>query len=208
MMRIRVEDPAMRHYVWRFLNSPQAREYFQTHAAGTAGNMPKITGKVLRELPVPIPPDSQLSAVLETLDARLSRLDAVAAENARCRGLVAKLERAFLQKAFAGRLVARRPGDEPAKKLLERLEADGGLKRGDMDVKQAQPKRPMQTVEGYLRHQMTIWPTDGMTFERLRSDAPGAYEELKDLIFELMETGDLAQHYDTRERKMKLVRPT
>ena len=207
MMRIRIEDPAMRRYVWRYLNSPKARDYFQTHAAGTAGNMPKITGRVLRELPVPIPPNSQLAAVLATLDARLSRLEAVAAENARCRGLVAKLERAFLQKAFTGRLVARQPGDKPAIRLLERFEAEGPLQRGNRDVKQAKPKSSTQTVQGYLRHQMTIWPVEGMTFEQLRSEAPGAYEELKDLIFELMESGDLTQRYDGREQKMKLVRP-
>lgn len=207
MMRIRIEDPAVRRYVWRYLNSPEAREYFQTHAAGTAGNMPKITGRVLRDLQVPLPPEGQVAAVLETLDARLLRLDAVAAENARCRGLVAKLERAFLQKAFGGRLVARLPGDEPAIKLLERFETDRRLQRGNGDVKQAMPKSPTQTLQGYLRHQITIWPVEGMTFEQLRSEAPGAYEELKDLIFELMETGVLTQRYDAREQKMKLLRP-
>lgn len=207
MMKIRIEDPVLRRYVWRYLNSPGARDYFQANAAGTAGNMPKITGRVLRELPVPIPPEGQLAALLETLDARLSRLDAVAAGNARCRELVSKLESAFLQKAFAGRLVARHPGDEPASKLLARAEADERMQRGNRNVKAAKPKSPTQTLQDYLRHQITILPVDGITFEQLGSEAPGAYEDLKDLIFELMESGDLAQRYDPREQKMKLVRP-
>jgi hypothetical protein len=54
---------------------------------------------------------------------------------------------------------------------------------------------------------MAVWPADGMTFEQLRSDAPGSYEDIKELVFELMESGDLTQRYDARERKMKLVRP-
>jgi hypothetical protein len=53
---------------------------------------------------------------------------------------------------------------------------------------------------------MAVWPLEGITFEQLKSEAPGSYEDLKELVFELMERGDLTQRYDARERKMKLVR--
>jgi type I restriction enzyme S subunit len=56
MMRVRIKEDMDRRYVWRFLNSARARQYFRERATGTAGNMPKINGDTLRSLPVPLPP--------------------------------------------------------------------------------------------------------------------------------------------------------
>jgi type I restriction enzyme S subunit len=55
MMRIRIQDPDLRRYIWYFLNSALARSYLKQRATGTAGNMPKISGTTLRSLPVPLP---------------------------------------------------------------------------------------------------------------------------------------------------------
>lgn len=206
MMRIRIEDELTRHYVWRYINSPTARRYFQDRATGTSGNMPKITGRVLESLPVPLAPREQMRTILDEIDRMYARLEAVKAENRQCSRLVTKLEKAFLDKAFNGRLVKQDAGDEPASTLLtdvERSKSEG--EEAKMAKSTTEPAR-RPSVRPYVERQLETWPPDGMTFEQLRAEAPGSYEELKDLIFELMETRRIGQEYDGRERKMKLVK--
>ncbi len=70
---------------------------------------------------------------------------------------------------------------------------------------QVPPAVHIEDALGYIERQLDVWPADGMAFEQLRADAPGTYEELKRIVFELMAADRLAQRYDSRERKMKLV---
>lgn len=205
MMRIRIEDDLVRRYVWRYLNSPGARRYFQDHATGTAGNMPKITGRILADLPIPLAPREQISTILDAIDRYYTRLDAVVAESRRCTGLVNKLENAFLTKAFNGRLVKRDEAEESAATILRRITS--GNVQLDEDFMGTTTARPRtESVRAHIARRLNVWPSGGMTFEEVRADAPGNYEELKDLIFELIESKQLAQKYDRRERKMKLMR--
>lgn len=203
MMRIRIEDELTRRYVWRYLNSPTARRYFQDRATGTAGNMPKITGRILADLPVPLAPREQMSAILDGIDNLYARLEAVEAENRRCLRLVGRLEKAFLRKAFDGRLVKQNPADQTAAAILAQIDANSDEAKV---VKSPIQSSRRLAVRPYVEHQLEIWPPDGMTFEQLRVEAPGTYEELKDIIFELMESQRISQEYDSRERKMKLVK--
>ena len=206
MMRIRVEDELTRRYVWRYINSPSARRYFQDRATGTSGNMPKITGRILADLPVPLAPREQMATILDEIEKLYARLEAVKTEIRRCSRLVTKLEKAFLAKAFDGRLVKPNAEDQPASTLLT------SDKRGKMEWEAARMAKSTTkpagrlSVRPYVERQLDIWPPDGMTFEQLRAEAPGSYEELKELVFELMETRKIGQEYDDRERKMKLVK--
>jgi type I restriction enzyme S subunit len=209
MMRIRIEDELTRQYVWRYLNSPPARRYFQENATGTAGSMPKITGQVLSDLPVPLAPRGQMDQILNGIEQIYARLDTVRRENQRGLRLIDKLEQAFLRKAFDGSLVKQSPEDEPAGSILEDSVSARVLHEGDlrMPIASRHATRP-EGVREYVERQLTMWPADGMTFEQLTADAPGTYEELKDLVFELMGSRRLGQRYDGRERKMKLLRRT
>lgn len=206
MMRVRIGDSVTRRYVWRFLNSPRARQYFQAQASGTAGNMPKITGQTLKALRVPLPPQADMAKLLASLEGRLRRLDAVVAENERCRTLVGKLERALLAKAFEGRLVRQYANAESATVLLGRIQPKPSSNLKEPAVTSTRPRQAVQTVEGYIQAQIAVWPVGGMTFEQLRLEAPGSYDDLKDHVFKLLAAGTLAQRFDPLERKMKLTR--
>jgi type I restriction enzyme S subunit len=209
MMRVRIDDPMLRRYVWRFLNSPDARLYFQQRATGSAGNMPKITGAVLAALPVPLPPKDQMEAVVDAIDRVLARLDTIERDNRRSAELVDRLERAFLVRASTGRLVKQDPNDEPAMAMLARTPMDStgggdlGRSRRAGAVDSAGPT--LESARAYVERQLAVWAADGISFEQLRSEAPGTYEELKDAVFEFLSARKLAQRYDHRERKMKLV---
>ena len=62
-----------------------------------------------------------------------------------------------------------------------------------------------ESARAYVERQLGVSPADGISFEQLRNDAPGTYEELKDAVFELLSSSKAAQRYDHLERKMKLV---
>jgi type I restriction enzyme S subunit len=209
MMRIRIDNPLVRRYVWRFLNSPGARSYFQQRATGSAGNMPKITGAVLSALPVPLPPVDQIEAVVDAIDRVLARLESVERENRRSADLVDRLERAFLVRASIGRLVKQDPNDEPATAMLARTpmsSTQGESRRRTRRAGEVKSTTPaVESARTYVERQLGVWPADGISWEQLRNDAPGSYEELKDVVFELLSAGKLAQRFDHRERKMKLV---
>ena len=136
MMRLRVSDATLRTYLWRALNGPDVRRHFQSRATGTAGNMPKINGSILRETMIPVPGTPEMEEIVRRIQptlASVAKLEAVA------NGLASRLlkqEQALLAKAFRGELVPQDPNDEPASVLLERIQAertvagDAGPKRG------------------------------------------------------------------------------
>lgn len=141
MMRLRVSDEHIRCYLWRYLNSPAAREYFRDRATGIAGNMPKISGKILKSLPVPLPRDGNYQRVNDAIDHANSWVDVVRSDVARAKTLIGHLNREILSKAFQGDLVPHDPNDEPASLLLERIR----------DERQARPKSPKRTIKGWYR---------------------------------------------------------
>ena len=125
MMRIRISDGTLRKFVWRFLNSTPARTYFKANATGTAGNMPKISGAVLKGLIVPFPPDpEERSEIVHRIETAFAWIDRLAAEATSASKLVDKLDQAVLAKAFRGELVPQDPSDEPASVLLDRIRAE------------------------------------------------------------------------------------
>lgn len=128
MMRVRIENSDVRHFVWRFLNSREARAYFKANATGTAGNMPKINGATVRELLIPLPETPQIAAINKAIKNAFDWIDRLASDASSARKLVDRLDEAILAKAFRGELVPQDPNDEPADILLERIRGIGNRK--------------------------------------------------------------------------------
>lgn len=124
MIRVRTATSSLTEWIWRAANSPLGRKYMMDKASGTAGTMPKISGEILRNLPVPIPPPAEATEILRRVSDALAAsadtltlLDAEAADAAR-------LKQSILKAAFEGRLVSQDPTDEPAGAMLARIGAD------------------------------------------------------------------------------------
>jgi len=130
MIRVRTATSSLTEWIWRVANSPLGRKYMMDKASGTAGTMPKISGEILRNFPVPIPPPAEADEILRRVSDALAAaadtllmLDAEAADAAR-------LKQSILKAAFQGYLVPQDPTDEPATALLARLAADPPAIRG------------------------------------------------------------------------------
>lgn len=124
MIKVRIGDPALAKWVVTWINTFYAREYFKRNATGTAGNMPKINGRTLKTLAVPIPSIQEIRFLLEQLDQKLSKARTLERQLEQDSLRVKSLRQSILKSAFTGQLVPQDPDDEPASELLARIRAE------------------------------------------------------------------------------------
>ncbi|PTW43703.1 type I restriction enzyme S subunit [Sphingomonas faeni] len=104
MMRLRIADPVLREYLWRYLNSPSARRYIRSNATGTSGSMPKISGSTLRALPVPLPHKADYKSVVEFVDKTMTVVEAVKRQIGVAATTLGGIRPSIIDRAFKGTL--------------------------------------------------------------------------------------------------------
>jgi type I restriction enzyme S subunit len=145
MMRMRIDDRTMCRLIWYFLNSAPTRKYFRERATGTAGNMPKINGSTIRELPIPIPSQAEQKQLLALIDATFASANRLEADAVHAYAMLDRLDAAILAKAFRGELVPQDPNDEPASALLDRIRAEGAQQ--PKRARSGRPRKGRETVD-------------------------------------------------------------
>jgi type I restriction enzyme S subunit len=99
------------------LNAGPSRAYIARNIRTTAGQK-GIAGSSIRACPVPVPPRSELAAIIAAVREALAEATALPTD-----AFAAQLRQSILHAAFTGRLVPQDPTDEPAAALLARLRA-------------------------------------------------------------------------------------
>jgi type I restriction enzyme S subunit len=112
-----------RRYLAAYLRSDDAQRYFRAVARGVAVKGVNIGD--LRTMPIPLPPLEEQRRIVQEVEERLSRIDALRASIERAQRRSKVLRAAILERAFRGELVAQDPSDEPAEALLARIRARG-----------------------------------------------------------------------------------
>jgi type I restriction enzyme S subunit len=100
----------------------QARAWLTPHIKTAAGQH-GISGKDLKEFPVPLPSIALQNKIVSRARLTVSWIDRLATEATSARRLIDHLDQAILAKAFRGELVPQDPNDEPASVLLQRIKA-------------------------------------------------------------------------------------
>lgn len=174
------------------------------------GAQPFLSLKLLNMLEFALPPLEEQSEIVRRVDDLFAIADTVEKQYHAAKSRVDKLTQSILAKAFRGELVPQEPNDEPAEKLLERIQA---LREQE---KKKQPKKKRATksktkvkVPSKPRKQRIILKDtrpdiSGEKYEELLKiisnnfgektftitklvDATNLeYEELKDVLFELI----------------------
>lgn len=122
MIRLRFyEDSINPNYVSLVWNSPILREQIEATAHTTAG-IYKINQQHLASYVLPLPPTNEQASIVTAGEHILSlvhELEHIVKVNLK---RAERLRQAILRDAFAGRLVAQDPNDEPASDLLKRIQ--------------------------------------------------------------------------------------
>lgn len=117
-------------YVQKYLQGPQAQEFFRRVARGVAVKGVNIGD--LRQTPIMVPPLAEQERIVTAIEEAFSKLDAGEAGLRTVRQLLKRMRDAILTAAVTGRLVPQDPTYIPAAKLL----ADLGVATagGDGDI--------------------------------------------------------------------------
>jgi type I restriction enzyme S subunit len=101
MMRMRASSQVDLRYLLAALSCSEARVYFQHHATGTQGNMPKVNQATVTNLPIPIPPLSEQHRIVAKLDQLLFLCDQLKSRLTAARQLHERLAGALVEQAVA-----------------------------------------------------------------------------------------------------------
>jgi len=107
-------------YLLRWFQSPWCFKNM-TAASGSSAQA-HLYIKDTKRLSVPLPPPDEQAEIVRRVEALFAMADRIEARLTAARTQVERLTPATLSKAFRGDLVPQDPNDEPASKLLERLQ--------------------------------------------------------------------------------------
>jgi type I restriction enzyme S subunit len=184
-------------------------QYQQTRERG-AGNGPKaLNSQAVRDLPFVLAPLLEQREIVRRVKKALAYSDKLSAEVQQAVELVVRLDRAVLEKAFRGELVPQNPNDESASSLLERIRpkpTTGQVKRASAVLKR-KTSMPKLTPES-VKEAITNLPGKSFSFEDLRSVIRADYDELKQIIFQMLAepTPGITQRFDLTAKAMRFER--
>jgi type I restriction enzyme S subunit len=114
----RMIDPS---YLRIYIESHAARHFFSLASHG--GTMDILNLKILKQLPIPVPPLAEQKRILNEIEYFTSLTEQIGATVEANLKRAERLRQAILKRAFEGRLVPQDPADESAGVLLERIRA-------------------------------------------------------------------------------------
>jgi type I restriction enzyme S subunit len=120
LIRFRFSDAVTPDFVFHGLCSPRWQSLMGLNT--TAVTQPNINAEAIKRLPFPIPSKDEQVEIVRRLERTFARLDAAAAAHASAVAEIDRLDQSLLARAFTGQLVPQNPHDEPATKLLARIQ--------------------------------------------------------------------------------------
>ena len=124
-------------YLEMLLNSPRVLQDIEELKTGINDSGVNLTQDRFLALKVLVPSLEIQCRTLEELESVMSQIDHLTDQIESSLAQADSLRQSILEKAFAGRLVAQDPSDEPASELLERLKAEKGTNNKKTRKKEA-----------------------------------------------------------------------
>ena len=118
-MIIRLKNGNLAKVYSLLLSEKRVINYLKNNCTGTT--MSNLNEKIVKSIPIPIIPFDEQKIIFDEIETRFSLCDNFEETIEQSLVKAEALRQSILQLAFAGRLVAQDPNDEPAYKLLERI---------------------------------------------------------------------------------------
>jgi type I restriction enzyme, S subunit len=119
VFRVRPYDPAINPYFVSHFANEMGRRFFVEKGKQTT-NLASISMSKISQLPIPVVPAAELQEAMRVLNESLLATIDVEAE-LKSAAITVAARQSILKAAFVGRLVEQDPSDEPAARLLARL---------------------------------------------------------------------------------------
>ncbi|WP_321337355.1 restriction endonuclease subunit S [uncultured Cohaesibacter sp.] len=202
LIRVKCAETLLPEYLNYALNSSVGRTYCWLVKSDSVSQS-NINAQKLKAFEFVVPTIDEQQQIIIQIKGSFSKIDSLAAEAEKALKLTDQLDERILNKAFAGELVAQDPNDEPASMLLDRIrEARAKAPKSKKQPRKLRKMKKKPTLASLL----DSWPSEGMTFEELRGQASGTYDQVKEELFELM-IGDqpkIHQEFDSTQKTMRL----
>ncbi|MBG9543226.1 hypothetical protein ABE29_10605 [Cytobacillus firmus] len=102
-----------------WINSHYGKKYIKQNATGTAGNMPKINQKVVKNILIPLPPIQEQIEIMRVVE-QTNRKD-IGVNIVNASKSLEIIKQSVLSKAFRGELGTNDPSEESAIELLKEI---------------------------------------------------------------------------------------
>lgn len=123
LIKVRLFEPALAEYLTTWFQSSMGRQIVEKVASSTSGLYTLSISKV-KALVVPLPSLAEIAQIMVQVDAVFGKIEALKVKCETELKRSSSLRQSILKDAFAGRLVAQDPTDEPASELLARIAAE------------------------------------------------------------------------------------
>lgn len=209
LIRFRFKKEAHPRYIFYCLMSPEGQSSLGLSA--TAITQPNVNANSIKNIQIKLPSYDEQIEIIRDVEHLFAFADRLEARYLEAKMQVDKLTAAILAKAFRGELVSQDPNDEPAEKLLERIKANRKLEEAKEKARKKQPKGRKQTVaklsEVSVKEKITKLPKQ-FSFDELRAELNGNYDEIKDILFNLLSETEpaLKQVFDEKAKAMVFER--
>lgn len=128
-----VDKNILPEFIYFICISPQFQKSITENASATT--LPILNKRKFEILPLPLSPVAEQKKVIEEIERRFSIAEEVEKVIDHSLKQAERLRQSILQRAFAGKLVPQDPNDEPAEKLLERIQAEKQKREGEAKIK-------------------------------------------------------------------------
>lgn len=183
------------------------RELLRRLGQGTAH--PTIYLPEIRAFSIALAPLAEQVEIVRQLDSLFTALAIGDAEIEAARELTANYSARLYERAFRGQLepVSKDPNLVDA--ALERHKAEFNMNKPQRrTAPKSNTSQISMSAATFLANKYDVWPSSGYSFEELRDEIKGSYEEVRAAIYEALRSKELTQKFDDRRRMMTFVRPS
>lgn len=120
LVKLSLNENINRLYIKYYLDSIFAKDFFRQFSHG--GTMEILNLGILKQLPIALPSIEEQCEIVRLVEQHFALADTLEINLNNAKQKVDSLTQSILAKAFKGELVPQDPNDEPADKLLERIQ--------------------------------------------------------------------------------------